>query len=90
MYICANPRSREALQWTYVNDEHGPANDPNLLFVNFGEQAAHRQTLLRNADEFRQIHGSSPLTKITGFCPWRSSQICYQIFSRFGFIMFGV
>ena len=36
-----------ALQWIYRHgDPDGLPNDPSLLYSNFGEEAAHRQTFL--------------------------------------------
>ena len=62
----------QAIQWVYEHgDPDGLPNDLRLLHTCFGPDALRRSTLIADADEFRAVHGETPLTLIPGFCPWR-------------------
>ena len=64
----------QALQWTYLEDEVGVQNDPELLYTNFGRQAKHRRTPLvqkfsnywASSLNVSAMHMRGPLRLITG------------------------
>ena len=52
----------QALQWTYMEDEHDVPNDSELLYTNFGRQAKHRRTPL--VQKFKQYETTMNMSLI--------------------------
>ncbi|CAL1140333.1 unnamed protein product, partial [Cladocopium goreaui] len=48
-----------------------PDEDETLVYTAVGIHAQHRQTLVRDASDWIEIHGETPWTKLPAFDPWR-------------------
>lgn len=59
----------QAVQWVEVPESNG------ILYTCFGEQANHRQTLIKDTKDFEMVHGETAITQIFGFSPWRALDI---------------
>ncbi|CAE7248892.1 unnamed protein product [Symbiodinium sp. CCMP2592] len=60
-----------ALQWVNAAAKPGEPNNVELLYSCFGHHAQHRSTLITTNEDFVEVHGESPLTRIDGFGPCR-------------------